>query len=90
MGQSSGRVTLDRNSASARLFAVDNGATVTFKNLNMINGHRNDNAGNKYGGVVHVGTNADVTFENCAFDNDYWEQSQGGELFTHVRDQGLP
>ena len=78
MGQSSGRVTLDRNSASARLFAVDNGATVTFKNLNMINGHRHDSAGNKYGGVVHVGTNADVTFENCAFDNDYWEQSQGG------------
>ena len=62
IGQSSsGRVTLDRNSASARLFAVDEWATVTFKNLNMINGHRHDSANSKYGGVVHIGTNSDVT-----------------------------
>ena len=76
-----GKITI--NSGANRAFAVGNGAHVTFKNI-IFRGHHHDAAESRYGGVIHIGSNAVVTFENCEFQECYYTATTngGGAVFA--------
>ena len=77
-----GEVTLDMGSSTNhRFFQISSGSTVTFKNIIFKNACRTTAAA--YGGAIIAGTNSNVYFINCTFENNY-QIRKGGAIYFNT------